>query len=180
MAEDKKEAAPGDAPAGPKLIMGLPLPQFAFFAANALIMLGGLGFVVQASLFYKKPPITESQVVKEIEKKVEKKPEGASGLFIENYPEATINLRTAQGGKNHYVTLEVSLVCTSELCLEQLKSMRAKVEDSIQSAISSRSYTELQSLDIKNRIKHDLLNRVNSFLKGSSVTEVLFTHFVVQ
>jgi flagellar FliL protein len=176
MAEDKKE----EVPAGPKLVMGLPLPLFAFLAVNTLVMLGGLGFVVQASLLYKKPPITETQVVAEIQKKVEKKPEGASGLFIESYPEATINLRTQQGGKNHYASVEVSLVCTTERCVEQLKSVRAKVEDAIQSAVSARSYTELQSLDVKYRIKHEVLGRVNSFLKETAVTEVLFTNFVVQ
>lgn len=180
MADEKKDAADeAEVSAGPKLIMGMPLPLFAFFALNALIMLGGLGFIVQTSLFYKKPPITEHQVVAEIEKKVAK-PEGETAFLMASYPETTINLRTQQGGKSHYVTLEVSLVCTSERCLEQLKANRAKVEDAIQSAVSARSYTELQSLDVKYRIKHEILGRVNSVLKETAATEVLFTSFLVQ
>lgn len=179
MAEEKTEAAEGAEPSGPKLILGMPLPQFLFVVLNTLVMLGGLGYVVQVSLLYKKPPITEPQVVAEIQKKVVKE-ESAAGYFVENYPETTINLRTQRGGKNHYATVEVSLVCTTERCHEQLKSIRAKVEDAIQSAISARSYQELQSLEIKYRIKHELLGRVNSYLKDTAATEVLFTNFLVQ
>lgn len=179
MAEEKTEAVEGAEAAGPKLILGMPLPQFLLVAANALVMLGGLGYVAQVSLFYKRPPITEPQVVAEIQKKTAKN-EGAQGFFVESYPENTINLRTQRGGKNHYATVEVSLVCLTERCHEQLKAIRAKVEDAIHSAISARSYQELQSLDVKLRIKEDLLKRVNSYLGDTAATEVLFTSFVVQ
>lgn len=179
MAEEKAPEGKEAAPAGPKLVMGLPLPIVAFAGINLLLMLGGLGFIVQTALLYKKPPITEEQVVKEIEKKVAKAPE-TQGVFVEAFPEMTITLRVPAGGRNRYATAEVAIVCASEDCLAQVKGNKAKVEDAIQSAVSGRSYNELGSLEVKFRVKHEILGRVNSFLKDTAATDVLFTNFLVQ
>lgn len=177
MADEKPEKE--EAPAGPKMILGLPLPQFAFLAVNILVMLAGLGFIVWASLLYKKPPITDEQVVKEITKKAAKPVEENNGVFVENYPEMTITLKSQQGGKTHYAVVEVSLVCGSEKCLSQVKANRAKIEDAIQTSLSSRSYGELGSLEVKFRVKHEIAGRVNGFLKDAAVVDVLFTNFLV-
>lgn len=182
MADEKApDESAKDAPAGPKLIMGLPLPQVIFAALNLVVMLGGLYFIIQTALLYKKPPITEEQAVKEIEKKEAKAQETqGSGFFAEPYAEMVITLRTVPGGHNRYATVETTIVCGSEACLAQLKGNKAKVEDAIQSAVSARSYNELGSLEVKFRVKHEILGRVNSFLKDTAATDVLFTNFVVQ
>lgn len=188
MADEKKQEEGQEAaaaPQGPKLIMGFPLPVFALFAANALIMLAGLGYVSYVSLVYKKPAITDTVAVEEIKKKAEKipVPEQGPGIpFFENYQEMTINLRSAQGGKSHYVTVEVTLACPNQNCLDAVKERRAKVEDTIQSVFTAHSYTELKSLETKLRVKYELQSRVNEFLKAknTAVTDVLFQSFIVQ
>lgn len=180
---DEKAPAEGkeEAPKGPKMILGMPLPQFAFVAVNVLVMLGGMGFIVWASLLYKKPAITDGQVVAEIQKKVEApKLQVGDGYFAESYAEMTITLKSPQGGKNHYATVEVSLVCGSEECLRQVKENKAKIEDAIQNGLSSRSYAELGSLEVKFRVKHEIQGKVNSFLKDTAIIDVLFTSFLVQ
>ena len=174
---EQKESAPE----GPKMILGLPLPLFGFAVANVLVMLAGLGFIIQAALLYKKPPITDDQVVREIQKKEEKEQIViGDGFFTEDYPEMTITLRGQQGGKNRYATVEVSVVCGSDVCLNQVKGNKAKIEDAIQTVIGNRSYTELGSLDVKFRVKHEILGKVNSFLDKTAATDLLFTNFVVQ
>lgn len=180
MADAKDSKAEDAAPAGPKMIMGFPLPIFAFFAANLLITLGALGYITQISLFYTKPAITETQVQKEITKKVTKHTEEETGFFTENYPEMQINLRGQQGGKLHFAVIEVSIACGSENCLGQVKENKAKIQDAIQMAISKRTYTELGTLDTKFRIKHEILDQVNSWLKNTAATDILFTQFIVQ
>ncbi|RZA03317.1 MAG: flagellar basal body-associated FliL family protein [Proteobacteria bacterium] len=182
MADDKNpDGKKDDAPAGPKLIMGFPLPQVIFALANVLVMIGGLYFIITAALLYKKPPITDSQAVQEIQKKEEKAPlDIGDGYFTESYPETTITLRGQRGGKNRYATVEVSVVCGSELCLSQVKGNKAKIEDAIQTAVGNRSYTELGSLDVKFRVKHEILSTVNGFLEKTAATDILFTNFVVQ
>lgn len=184
MADEKaaeKEAVP-EAPAGPKMILGLPLLQFVFIAVNLLVMGGGLAFIIHASLIYKKPAITEDAVITEIKKKeaARLKRLDESGFFVENYQEMTITLRGEQGGKTHYATVEMSLVCGSENCISQLKENRAKVEDTVQTVMGSRSYTELGSLEVKFRVKHEIMGKVNTFLVDTAVTDVLFTNLLIQ
>lgn len=174
--KDEKEVA---APAGPKKILGLPLLTFIFVAVNVLVMAGGVGYITWASLLYKKPRITNEQVVKEEIKKVEK-PEVTAGIFTETYPESTITLRGTQGGRLRYVTVETVLLCPTAVCLDQVKANKAKVEDAIQSSLSSRSYQELGTLEVKFRVKHEVLSKVNSFLTNTAVTDILFTTFLVQ
>jgi flagellar FliL protein len=178
---EKKEGKEGEAPAGPKKILGMPMLQAILVLGNVLIVLAGFGFIVWASLIYKKPAITEPQAVKEIVKKVEKGAETTGeGVFTETYQEMTITLDSQKGGRNRYATVEVVLLCGSEECLSQVKGNRAKIEDAIQTTISTRSYAELSSLEVKFRVKHELVGKVNSFLQGVAVVDVLFTNFIVQ
>jgi flagellar basal body-associated protein FliL len=183
MADEKSPdgAKKDDAPAGPKLIMGIPLPTVIFAVLNLIVMGAGLAFIIQAALLYKKPPITDSQAIKEIQKKEEKETIVlGDGFFTESYPEMTITLRGQRGGKNRYATVEVSVVCGSEVCLNQVKGNKAKIEDAIQTAVGSRSYTELSSLETKFRVKHEILSAINGFLEKTAAIDILFTNFVVQ
>lgn len=184
MADEKtapeKDAAPA-APTGPKMIMGMPLPIFAFVIVNVLVMAGAFGFIVHASLIYKKPAITDSQVEHEITAAEKKKlVEVGQDLIAINYAEMTITLRGEQGGKTRYATIETTLICGNEACKAQVDENRAKVEDAIQSVLSGRSYTELSSLETKFRVKHEILGKVNSFLKNTAAVDFLFTSFLVQ
>jgi flagellar basal body-associated protein FliL len=178
---DAKAEAKAEAPAGPKMIMGLPIVQVAFYGANALVMLGALGYIVYVSLIYKKPPIMEAPSRTEITKREEAKLAAAGdGYFPVNFPEQLVTLRSAQGGKIHYCTVETTIVCGSETCEAQMKELKPKVQDAVQSIIAGRSYTELGSLDAKFRIKHEVLSRVNAELKNTAALDVLFTSFTVQ
>lgn len=181
MADEKAEKKEAEAPAGPKKILGMPMLQAILVLGNVLVVLGAFGYIFWASLIFKKPAITEPQAVKEIVKKVEKEEATSTeGVFTETYPEMTITLESQQGGRNRYATVEVVLLCGSEECLGQVKANRAKIEDAIQSTISSRSFSELASLEVKFRVKHELVGKVNSFLQGVAVVDVLFTNFIVQ
>lgn len=179
MADEKDAKEKEAAPAAPKKILGMPLPQLAFAVLNLIVVLGGLAYTIQISLLYKKPAITESQVQEEIKKKLVKKVEPENGFFTESYSELIINLKGQQGGKPHFVQTEVAIACGSEKCLQQIKENKAKVLDAIQTVISQRSFTELGSLEAKFRIKHEIQTMVNSWLKDTAVTDVLFTTFLV-
>ena len=181
MADEKHDEKKDAAPAGPKMIMGMPLLMFVFVAVNVLVCAGSVGFIYHATLVYKKPAITEEQVLAEMAKKeLKKEPEVGPGFFTVTYPETTVTLRTEPGTKGHFATVEATLVCTTEDCQEQVKAIRAKVEDKIQTVLSSRSYTELNSLETKFRVKHEILGHVNSFLKDTAAVDLLFTAFLIQ
>jgi flagellar basal body-associated protein FliL len=178
---EKENTEKDAAPAGPKLIMGMSVPTFAFVVLNVLVCVGATGFIVKASLFYKKPAITEVQVSNEVTKAEKKKPaEASDSVFPINYSEMTITLRGQQGGKSHFATIEATIVCGSESCKSQVEANKARVEDIIQSALAARSYTELGTLETKFRVKHEILNKVNTFLKDTAAVDMLFTSFLVQ
>ncbi len=181
---DEKNAAEKDAkevPAGPKMILGMPLPVFAFVVFNILVMAGAFAYIVHASLVYEKPPITDAQVESEITKAEKKKALNVGDEYLViSYPEMTVTLKGAKGGKSHYATIETALVCGTEICKSQVEENRAKVEDAIQTALSSRSYSELGSLEVKFRVKHEILGTVNSFLKNTAALDVYFSSFLIQ
>jgi flagellar FliL protein len=181
MADEKApaEGAKDEAPAGPKMIMGMPLVTFLFVVINVVVMAGAFAFILQASLFYKKPAITDAQVTAELLKK-EKKIETGDEVIAIGYQEMTITLRGEQGGKTRYATLEATVICGSEVCKAQVDENKAKIQDAIQTVMSSRTYTELTSLETKFRVKHEILNQVNSFLKDTAAVDILFTSFLVQ
>ena len=175
MADDKKEKTGA---AAPKVILGLPLLQFIFVVVNLLLMVGGL-FFIYSTANYRKPPITEPQAELEMKNKITKKStDENAGFFVESYPEMHINLRSQQGGKPHFAAVEVSIVCPNQGCLDLVKANRAKLEDLVQTVISSRSYSEINSLDVKFRIKHELVNKANALVQDAGITEVLFSNFV--
>jgi flagellar FliL protein len=173
------EEAKDEAPAGPKIIMGMPMVTFLFLVINLVVMAGAFAFILQASLFYKKPAITDAQATAEIQKR-EKKIETGNEVIAIGYPEMTITLRGEQGGKTRYATLEATVICGSETCKAQVDENRAKIQDAIQTVMSSRTYTELTSLETKFRVKHEILNQVNSYLKETAAVDILFTNFLVQ
>lgn len=181
MADDKTAEKTEEAPAGPKMIAGVPLPIFLFIVINVLVVAGSFAYIFHTALIYKKPAITEDQVRAEVAKEEKKKAvvTGEDYLTID-YTEMTITLRSERGGKTHYATVESTLVCGSPECLAQVKENKAKIEDAIQTAFAARSYTELQSLETKFRVKHEILNRVNSFLAGTAAVDLLFTSFLIQ
>src|SRR5947207_1916232 len=112
MADEKPET--DETPAGPKMIMGMPLPTFLLVAVNMLVMAGAFAFIVYASLIYKKPTITDDQATAEITKAERKKALNVGEDYIPlSYPEMTITLRSEAGGKTHYATVETTLVCGS-------------------------------------------------------------------
>ena len=183
MAEEKNAAEKdvSDVPVGPKLIMGMPIPVFAFVALNVLVMAGAFAFIVHASLVYQKPAITDAQVESEVTTAEKKKAIDLGQEYIViNYPEMTVTLRGQQGGRPHFATVETSLVCGTESCKAQVEENRAKVEDAIQSVLGARSYSELGSLEVKFRVKHEILGHVNSFLKNTAAVDFLFTNLLIQ
>jgi flagellar FliL protein len=185
MAEkDEKTEAADAAPAGPKMIMGMTIPVLALAVVNLLTMLGGLGYIVFAMILYKPKPILEAQVVAELSKKADKKAAkdaaDGDGVYVESFPEMTVNLKGVTGGKNHFATVEPALECSNAACQAQVKEYTAKVQDLIQSKLASKSFTELGALETRFRLRHEIIQEINTFITEGAVTNLYFTSFVVQ
>jgi flagellar FliL protein len=128
--------------------------------------------------------ITEKATKEEIKKTSEleeKQKLAADGAVrIINLPEMNINLRSRVGGRNHYATISIAMKCNNDACMEEMKALRVKVEDTIQTMISSRSYAELTMSEASFRLKHEITRSVNSLLKNGTVTDTFFSDYTVQ
>lgn len=179
---DKDEE--GEAPAGPKLILGFKLPAFLLIVLNFLTMAGGFGFVYYWKMVYKPPVITEAsskaQIKKDSELEEKKKLQADGELRMVQLPEMNINLRSKVGGRNHYATLTIAMKCNNDACMEEMKNLRVKVEDTIQTIISARSYQELTMSEASFRLKHEITRSVNTLLKKGTITDTFFSDYTVQ
>jgi len=99
------------------------------------------------------------------------------GSSMTNLGSFTVNLRDSAGGR----------VLQMEIQVESDKESVAKVEermpqlrDSVILLASDYSYTELEGIDGKFRLKDDIHARVNAVLEPIQVRRVYFTEFVVQ
>lgn len=184
--EENQEGGGGEEVKKPLRIAGLSLPLLILALLNILIMLGGMGAVVYFRLLYQPPVITNTQAIKDIEK-VEKKKvvskEDQADLIDRvavPLPNLIINLRTQQGGKNRYASVNIVLECSNQACSDEINNLKPKLLDSIRMAVAKRSYAELVQSNTKFRMKHEITRLANSLIEGGNVTNTYFSQFIVQ
>ncbi len=103
--------------------------------------------------------------------------EGATGPVITPVGSFTVNLRGSGGGR--VLRLEVS-VESSAAHATILAGKSAQIRDSIITAVSDYTWSELEGTDGKVRLRDELLVRVNGITEPARVQRLYFTQFVVQ
>src|SRR3989344_3618532 len=171
----QKERDGDEVPAGPKQLFGMPLPMALFVVLNVVTVVGGFVSIYYWKMIYKPPVITEAasklQIKTDSELEEKKKLAADGALRIVQLPEMNVNLRSKVGGRNHYATLTIAMKCNNDPCMEEMKALRVKVEDTIQSMISVRSYAELTMSEASFRLKHEITRAVNGVLRRGTITE---------
>ena len=90
-----------------------------------------------------------------------------------------VNLMTSGGGKRYLKTsiaLELSIV---EMQTE-LDTKRDILRDVIISILSSKTFEEVQTAKGKQKLKEEIMERLNEFLVDGRIANMFFTEFVVQ
>ncbi len=187
MAEDDLDAKSDDgeeAPRGPMMIMGQSLPVFLLIVLNVICVSGGLGYIYYMKKVYKSPIVKERQELEKIRAAARKEREALLAVDgqvrILRLPEMNVNLRTQVGGKNHYANFAVALACNNQVCMDELKVFRAKIEDEIQTLVGTRSFNELSMGESIYRLKHSITKKVNSVIREGTVTDTFFYSYLVQ
>ena len=101
----------------------------------------------------------------------------ASGSAVSNIGAFTINLRGSGGGR--VLRLEVQ-VETAASKVAPLQAMNAQIRDSIITAVSDYTWSELEGTDGKTRLRDELITRVNGVSAPIAIDRLYFTQFVVQ
>jgi flagellar protein FliL len=97
---------------------------------------------------------------------------------IVTLPTFLVNLADPLGRRYLKLTVEVEVL--DEDVVEEVNMSEAKVRDAIILLLSSKSYTDLASLESKILLKNEIVERLNQVLGGRKVKRVYFTEMVIQ
>ncbi|MFP4083512.1 MAG: flagellar basal body-associated protein FliL [Desulfonatronovibrio sp.] len=89
-----------------------------------------------------------------------------------------VNLADPLGRRYLRTTLQVEVVDGS--AASDIERFMPRVRDSIILLLSSKSYTELDSMDKKVQLRNEIVERLNQFIGQGKVVHVYFSEFVVQ
>jgi flagellar basal body-associated protein FliL len=101
----------------------------------------------------------------------------APGPAVTSLGTFTVNLRGTGGGR--VLRLEVQVEGPS-LQADAVASRAAPIRDSIITAVSDYTWSELEGAGGKTRLRDELLARVNSAAAPANIERIYFTQFVVQ
>jgi flagellar FliL protein len=83
-------------------------------------------------------------------------------------------------GRPRFLKLVVHLELDSEAVSTELQTLKPKVRDAMLTLLSSKTSAELSTVADKERLRNEMIHRLNAFLTAGKVVEVYFIEFVVQ
>ncbi|MDF1555254.1 MAG: flagellar basal body-associated FliL family protein [Deferrisomatales bacterium] len=139
------------------------------FAVVVLGLLGGGGFF--AYQMFLAPPPEEAVVEAPPEPRVTMGPVYALDPFL-------VNL--ADPGRPRFLKLVMQVELDAQEVQVELDTLKPKVRDSLLTLLSSKASADLVTIADKERLRNEVLHRLNAFLSAGRVVEVYFMDFVVQ
>jgi flagellar FliL protein len=89
-----------------------------------------------------------------------------------------INLQDNQGER--YLKLVIQLEISDPQGVKELDLVKPKMRDNILDLLSAKTLKELMDAGGKQRLREEIMMRLNSILTTSKITKIYFTDFVVQ
>ena len=89
-----------------------------------------------------------------------------------------INLQDNQGER--YLKLIMQLEISDPLGVKELDLLKPKMRDNILDLLSAKTYKELTDVGGKQRLREEVVMRLNSIVSTAKISKVYFTEFVVQ
>lgn len=136
-----------------------------------LLILGGGGYFAYTTYFQNSTETAEPQDVQleEVD---------PSDSQVVTLPSFLVNLSDPLGRR--YIKLTLDVEVASPEAAKVLESASAKVRDAVILLLSSKSYSDLASLESKLLLKNELVTRLNQIIGSSKVVRVYFTELVIQ
>ncbi len=89
-----------------------------------------------------------------------------------------VNLADNQGER--YLKVVMQLELSDPAVVPDMEILKPKIRDNILDLLTAKTYTELMEPAGKQRLRDEIVLRVNSFLTKGKILKVYFTEFVVQ
>ncbi len=103
---------------------------------------------------------------------------GDGNATIFNLDPFIVNLQDNSGTR--YLKLTVNLELASPSAQAEITAQTTQIRDSLIILLSSKSYTDIGTVEGKYQMRDEIVARVNQFLTKSKVKTAYFTEFVIQ
>ncbi len=152
------------------------LPLIIIIVLLLLILGGGAGAAWYFLFSGKNAPADGA--VKEV--KIEEKGSGQQGPtgFSTDLPSFLVNLSDPLGKR--FIKLNISLEMTSAEAIQEVSANMPRIRDAVIMLLSSKTFSDLSTLEGKMLLKNEILGRINQVLGGSKVATLSFTDFIIQ
>jgi flagellar FliL protein len=138
-------------------------------AVAVLGLLGGGGFFAYQT-FFAAPP----------EEAVEEAPPEPQVTMGPVYALDPFLVNLADPGRPRFLKLVMQVELDAQEVQVELDTLKPKVRDSLLTLLSSKASADLVTIADKERLRNEVLHRLNAFLTVGRVVEVYFMDFVVQ
>ena len=96
------------------------------------------------------------------------------------YPMDPFLVNLADQGRPRFLKVVIQLELDADPVSAELDALKPKVRDALLTLLSSKGSADLVTVADKERLRNEILHRLNAFLSAGRVVEVYFTEFVVQ
>jgi flagellar protein FliL len=158
--EEKDENAVEEVPLKKKL----PLKKLIIIGVAVLIVVtaGAVGTVYYKKFFNKKDQVEQQA------------PQAAI------WPMDPFIVNIQDQGADRYLKIIIELDISDKNCIEELNQLKPKLRDNVLDLLSSKTYKAIMDISGKQRLREEIMLRLNSFLTKGKIVKVYFTEFVVQ
>jgi len=153
----------------------------SFFSKKNIIILVSLVVVLLlVSLFvvFKliKPMVDEGEESEQVD--IEAIGKKGTGVPYEFKEEFIVNV--AGTGATRYLRVRIALELEDSATLSEVEDRVTQIRDLIIIVVGTKKIHQLDSIEMRNDIKKEILNGINDVLRNGHVTNVFFTDFVIQ
>lgn len=89
-----------------------------------------------------------------------------------------VNLTDNNGER--YLKLVLQLEVSGNECIPELDQLTPKLRDTVLDLLSAKSYNDIIGIGAKQRLRDELIMRINRFLTTGEVHKIYFTELVIQ
>jgi flagellar FliL protein len=178
MAEGKREIMAEEEPASQSGSGGGFL-KIIIIVVVVLVVLGGVGFAVLTfapGLFSSSNEATGEKAASGESADASKAAEPIGIL----YPMKPFIVNLAEAAGKRYLKINIDLELTNKEVQSEINARMAPIQDSLLILLSSKSFSDISTVEGKMRLRMEIIGRINNFLVQGRVKNAYFTEFVVQ
>ncbi len=152
---------------------------------NTLAALGALGALVYTRMMFKRPPITEHAERQKLAEKYQGPPK-ESDLEIIPFKQITANIASVPAepgkpeGKLHYATIGYALEVRNLEESYAIENVKTQFNDALLQLLGKKNYSDLTSVHGRFLLRSEIIQLANRLIEKPIITNVYFTHFIVQ